>query len=150
MNAASSVKKVPTRILIIEDNPVDVQIIRYALQSETDWHIETAVAVDGEEAIGYLLNEVVSGTVSRPDLVILDVTLPKRDGIEILQAIQSSESLADLTVVVLSSYPESVVREKAAQANVAVRYYLSKPSDVDQFAELGKKLREFCATKKIQ
>jgi CheY-like chemotaxis protein len=149
VNPTGLVAEVPSRILIIEDNPVDARIIRYALQSETGWHIETIVMADGEEAIDYLVKEVACGNVSRPDLVILDVTLPKRDGIEVLQAIQSNESLTDLVVVMLTSYPEDVIREKAARANVAVKHYLSKPSEVGQFAELGRKLRDFCAPDQI-
>jgi CheY-like chemotaxis protein len=131
----------PVRILVVDDNPVDVQVIRYALQEEAHWPTEMTVANDGQEAIDYLLGGVARGDVPRPDLVILDLNLPKRDGTEVLQLIRTSEVLSGLPVVVLSSYPEEVIRKMAQQANVAAAGYLTKPSGIEEFCELGKKLK---------
>jgi two-component system, chemotaxis family, response regulator Rcp1 len=136
----------PTRILIVDDNPVDVQIVRYALQEETDWLTEIVVAMDGQEAIDYLLHKVASGEVRRPDLVILDLNLPKREGTEVLQVMNSTAALADVPVLILSCYPEDVIREKTLQANVAANAYMTKPSGIEEFAELGSKVRKCCAT----
>jgi CheY-like chemotaxis protein len=131
--------------LIVDDNPIDVQIIRYALQEENDWPTETAVATDGQEAIDYLLTKVARGLVPRPDLIILDLNLPKREGAEVLQVIQSTPAVADIPVLVLSCYPEDIIRQKALQANVTARGYLTKPSGIEDFAELGSKVRKCCA-----
>lgn len=144
MNEATPVATL-TRILIVDDNPVDVQIIRYALQEESDWPTETAVAADGQEAIDYLLTKVAGGHVPRPNLIVLDLNLPKRDGVEVLQLMQLTPALADIPVLILSCYPEDVIRQKALQANVAARAYMTKPSGIEDFAELGIKVRKCCA-----
>jgi CheY-like chemotaxis protein len=131
--------------LIVDDNPVDVQIIRYALREEAAWPTEIAVAADGQEAIDYLLNQVVPGEVLRPDLVILDLNLPKREGTEVLQVMNSTRALADIPVLILSCHPEDVIREKTLQANVAAQAHMTKPSGLEEFAELGSKVRKCCA-----
>jgi chemotaxis family two-component system response regulator Rcp1 len=134
----------PARLLIVDDNPVDVQIVRYALQEEIDWLTEIVVAQDGQEAIDYLLDKVASGEVRRPDVVVLDLNLPKRDGIEVLQIMKAAPTLAGIPVLILSCYPEDVIREKTLQANVAANAYITKPSGLDEFAELGSKVRKCC------
>jgi CheY-like chemotaxis protein len=134
----------PARLLIVDDNPVDVQIVRYALQEEIDWLTEIVVAQDGQEAIDYLLDRVASGEVRRPDVVILDLNLPKRDGTEVLQVMKATPTLADIPVLILSCYPEDVIREKTLQADVAANAYITKPSGLEEFAELGTKVRKCC------
>lgn len=143
MNQATPVAP-PARLLIVDDNPVDVQIVRYALQEEIDWLTEIVVAQDGQEAIDYLLDKVASGDVRHPDVIVLDLNLPKRDGTEVLQVIKSTPALADIPVLILSCYPEDVIREKTLQANVAANAYITKPSGLDEFAELGNKVRKCC------
>jgi CheY-like chemotaxis protein len=128
-----------TQILIVEDNPVDVRLLRLALESVQDWEIETAVAVDGEEAINYLLDP----ETSKPDFVILDLNLPKRDGLEVLQVIRITNNLYGLPVVVFSSSTEDVFRTKMQQAELDAEYYLSKPTGIDEFLAIGPTLRRF-------
>jgi CheY-like chemotaxis protein len=135
----------PARLLIVDDNPVDVQIVRYALQEEIDWLTEIVVAQDGQEAIDYLLDKVASGDVRHPDVIVLDLNLPKRDGTEVLQVVKSTPALEHIPVLILSCYPEDVIREKTLQANVAANAYITKPSGLDEFAELGSKVRSCCA-----
>ena len=130
-----------TRVLLIEDNPVDVHLINYALQEEATWPTETSVAEDGEEAIEYLLQQGSFANVSKPDLVILDLNLPKRDGIEVLQVIRTREELRMLPVIVLSSSSEDIINDKLRQAHVMSNCSLSKPIDADEFLALGKKFR---------
>lgn len=144
MNQATPVVA-PARLLIVDDNPVDVQIVRYALQEEIDWLTEIVVAEDGQEAIDYLLDKVATGEARRPDVVVLDLNLPKRDGTEVLQIMNSTAALADIPVLILSCYPEDVIREKTLQANVAANAYITKPSGIEEFAELGSKVRKCCA-----
>jgi CheY-like chemotaxis protein len=128
-----------TRILIIEDNPVDVRLLRLALQSVEDWAVETAVAEDGEQAISYLLDP----ETSKPDLVILDLNLPKRDGLEVLQVIRITHNLYGLPVAVFSSSTEDVFRTKIHEAKLEAEYYLTKPMGLDEFLAVGPTLRRF-------
>jgi CheY-like chemotaxis protein len=128
-----------TQILIIEDNPLDVRLLRAALDAVQDWIIETAVAVDGDEAINYLLDS----QTSKPDFVILDLNLPKRDGLEVLQVIRITNNLYGLPVVVFSSSTEDVLRTKMEQAKLEAEYYLTKPIGVDEFLAVGPTLRSF-------
>ncbi len=128
-----------TQILIIEDNPLDVRLLRVALESVRDWVVKTAVVVDGEEAINYLLDP----QTSKPDFVILDLNLPKRDGLEVLQVIRITNNLYGLPVVVFSSSTEDVLRTKMEQAKLKAEYYLTKPVGVDEFLAVGPTLRSF-------
>lgn len=127
----------PTRILLVEDNPVDVRMIRFALEEETSWSTETTVADDGERAISYLLES--SGDV---DLVILDLNLPKRDGTEVLRTIRSTERLARLPVIILSSLPETVSEGQVKALNLRADSYLRKPVGASEFMRLGEWIRE--------
>src|SRR5437763_12956717 len=101
-----------TRVLLIEDNPVDVYMVQCALQRELDWTTETTVADDGEKAIELLLEHSSPSMRQWPDLVILDLNLPKRDGVEVLQVIRTTTGLRSLPVVILSSSPMDVMKRK--------------------------------------
>ena len=128
-----------TKILVIEDNPMDVRLLRIALEKVRDWPIAVTVAADGEEAINYLLD----GETLKPDLVILDLNLPKRDGLEVLQLIRITDYLYGLPVVMLSSSPEDVVKAKIANAHMEAELYLTKPASVSEFFGIGAMLRDF-------
>ena len=130
-----------TRVLIIEDNPVDAQMVEYALQEEQSWTTEITLADDGEKAIELLLEHHRRPMQQRPDLVILDLNLPKRDGAEVLQVIRTTDALRNLPVVVLSSSPMDVMKSKLRKANVEANCYFTKPADLDEFLALGKRFR---------
>jgi two-component system, chemotaxis family, response regulator Rcp1 len=127
------------KILVIEDNPMDVRLLRIALEKVHDWPSAITVAADGDEAINYLLD----AESSKPDLVILDLNLPKRDGLEVLQLIRITDYLYGLPVVMLSSSPEDVVKAKIANANMEAELYLTKPASVSEFLAIGAMLRDF-------
>ncbi len=115
--------------------------MRYALQQEHTWSTEITVAEDGEKAINLLLAIAASSPQSgRPDFVILDLNLPRRDGTEVLQTIRSMKELQDLPVAIVSSSPMDVIRGKVTTANVSANCYFTKPMDVDSFLALGKEL----------
>ncbi len=135
-----------TRVLIVEDNPVDVHMVQWALQQELDWTTETTIADDGEKAIELLLAQSSRATGGWPDLVILDLNLPKRDGVEVLQVIRGTNGLRTLPVVVLSSSPMDVMKSKFNKRNVEANCYLTKPPDLDEFLALGKRFHS-CYTK---
>ena len=127
-------------VLLVEDNPIDVRLIRYALREEQTWNTETVVANDGEKAINYLI-EAASDAGKKPDLIILDLNLPKRDGTEVLQLVRSHPDLRLMPVIVLSSSPEDVIRQMVRTAKVEANCYCTKPVGADEFLALGHKLR---------
>ena len=128
-------------VLIVEDNPVDAEMVEQALQEEQSWATETMLADDGEKAIELLLEHDGRPMQQRPDLIILDLNLPKRDGAEVLQVIRTMDELRGLPVVVLSSSPMDVMKNKLHKANVEANCYLTKPTDLDEFLALGKQFR---------
>jgi CheY-like chemotaxis protein len=133
----------PTKILVVEDNPLDLRMIRDALQQEATWAIEMEVAEDGEAAIHYLKQRGSHLGAAPPDVIVLDLNLPKRDGTEVLQMIRSTDNLRGLPVLIFSSSLEVVVEERVRAANVAPDGYIKKPSDVDDFLAFGGALRRF-------
>ncbi len=137
-----------TRVLIIEDNPVDVYMVQCALEKELDWTTETTVADDGEKAIELLLQHSNRPIREWLDLVILDLNLPKRDGVEVLEVIRTTDGLRSLPVVVLSSSPMDVMKSKFKKVNVEANCYVTKPPDLDEFLSLGKRIR-ICYTKAL-
>lgn len=130
----------PTRILVIEDNPMDVEFLRYVFQHEPEWKTEMIVVEDGEEAIDYLLHP----NTLKPDLVILDLNLPKRDGTDVLKVIRIADHLYGLRVAVFSSSPEDVIKSRIAQANLQADDYIHKPIDFSGFLALSKRFRQVC------
>lgn len=127
-----------TRLLIVEDNPVDLRLLQYALHQEETWKLDTQIADDGEKAITMLLASSVE--TSRPDFIILDLNLPKRDGAEVLHVIRNEERLQRMPVAILSSSPMDVIKGKMARANVRANCYFTKPMNIDEFIALGHQL----------
>jgi DNA-binding response OmpR family regulator len=129
----------PTHILVAEDNPGDIRLIRLALAETTNWPVVVSVARDGEEAINML--EAQNNQTAPPDLVILDFNLPKRSGIFVLKSIRTSERLNKVPVIVLSSSPEYFLREKVQGAHLEATCYFTKPFDFEEFVQLGERFR---------
>lgn len=127
-------------ILLIEDNPGDARLLREALgECEMDHRLE--VVTDGVEALSYLRREAPYPNRLRPDLILLDLNLPKKDGREVLMQIKKDANLRRIPVVVLSS--------SEAQADIVTAYdhhancYISKPLDLDAFFEVAESIRRF-------
>lgn len=131
LNSSDSAAK----LLVIEDNPVDVRLLRYALDAEKTWNVQLSVADDGEKAISVLL------AGPRPEFVILDLNLPKRSGTEVLNVIRHTDDLRSLPVAILSSSPMDVIRGKVTDAHLEADWYFTKPMSIDEFVALGKRLR---------
>ena len=134
----------PIKILVVEDNPMDVRMIRYALQQQKTWATEIAVAEDGEQAIYYLNRQHSFAGATRPDLIVLDLNLPQRDGTEVLRVIRTTDNLRNLPVFVFSSLPEVVIEARVRAANLSADQYMKKPSEAKDFIALGEVLRRFC------
>ena len=119
-----------TQIAVVEDNPMDVHLLRYAFEAYPAWRTEiVAVLEDGEKAIDYLEK---AGS-NAPDLVVLDLNIPKRDGTHILRAIRNSPHLYRIPVIVFSSSPEDIIRSKIAGANASAEGYFTKPLGLEEF-----------------
>jgi DNA-binding response OmpR family regulator len=116
-------------------------MILYALRDEQTWSTEVVVAEDGEKAIHYLIQQNSFANASNPDLVILDLNLPKRDGTEVLQIIRTTAGLERLPVIVLSSSPEAVSEGIVRRANLEANCYMTKPANADEFLAVGGALR---------
>lgn len=126
-----------TNILVVEDNPMDVRLLRYSFDHDPDWQTEIKVAEDGERAIDCIR----SPGDAKPDLVILDLNLPKRDGTEVLKVIRNEISAPYLPVIVFSSSPEDVMKTKVRQANLAADCYVTKPIGLELFSTLTQRFR---------
>ena len=133
-----------TNILIVEDNPLDVVLLRHAFKEQTEWPTKLAVVVDGQEAIDYLTHPEGNST----DLVILDLNLPKLDGEEVLKAIRQSDELSRLPVIIFSSSPKDVVRSRTDRMSVTPDCCVTKPMGIDEYSTLTKKFRQ-CYTNAI-
>jgi CheY-like chemotaxis protein len=119
-------------ILLVEDNPNDVELTLHAFDKHK---LANAVQVarDGQEALDYLSGIDGNGGNQRPNVVLLDLKLPKVDGLEVLRAIRASEQLRTLPVVMLTSSREE--RDIVESYDLGVNSYLVKPIDFDKFAE---------------
>ncbi len=120
----------PVEILLVEDNEDDVVIIREAFAESRLVNVINTVS-DGEEALTYLRREGRYKVVLQPDLILLDINMPKKNGFEVMQAIKAEPRLRSLPVIMLtmSDRDEDVIR---SYANGACSY-IKKPVDLDQF-----------------
>ena len=126
-------------IVIIEDNLPDVVLLREALE-EHGASYELTVIGDGEAALEYVASLPPGAPL--PCLLILDLNLPKRDGIEVLRGIRESAALSRVRVVVLTTSDSPSEREMVEA--IGVRAYFRKPVDLDSFMALGGVLKEIC------
>jgi DNA-binding response OmpR family regulator len=132
------------RILIVEDDPNDVELTLTALE-EYNLANEVVVTRDGEEALDYLYCRGNFKTRSNdsPAVLLLDLKLPKRDGLEVLQQIKSDEKLKMIPVVVLTSSHEE--KDVVASYKLGVNAYVVKPVDFHEFVNAVKELGVFWA-----
>jgi DNA-binding response OmpR family regulator len=132
------------RILIVEDDPQDVELTMTAL-AEYNLANEVVVVGDGEEALDYLYcrGKFQARTSENPAVLLLDLKLPKVDGLEVLQAIKADEKLMMIPVVVLTSSREE--RDMVASYKLGVNAYVVKPVDFHEFVNAIKELGVFWA-----
>lgn len=132
------------RILIVEDDPKDVELTLTALE-EYNLANEVVVTRDGEEALDYLYcrGNFTTRTSDNPAVLLLDLKLPKVDGLEVLQQIKSDEKLRMIPVVVLTSSREE--KDMVASYKLGVNAYVVKPVDFHEFVNAIKELGVFWA-----
>src|SRR5664280_1012022 len=142
-NMNSATECGPIEILLVEDNPGDVRLTKEALKEGRFANLIN-VAVDGFEAMAFLRREGKYANASRPDLILLDLNLPKKNGREVLAEIKTDERLRRIPVVVLttSSAEQDILKTYDLHANC----YITKPVDLDQFIGVVKAIEEFWFT----
>jgi chemotaxis family two-component system response regulator Rcp1 len=133
----------PIEILLIEDNIGDIRLTEEALK-ESSLIVNLSVVRDGMEAMNFLRREGDHANALTPDLVLLDLNLPRKDGREVLQEIKTDSSLKRIPVVVLTT--------SEAESDILATYgfhancYINKPVDMDQFIKIVNMLEEFWFT----
>jgi CheY-like chemotaxis protein len=127
-------------ILLVEDNPADVRLVQEVFK-EARIHNKMRVALDGDKAMQILRREGEFARASSPDLIILDLNLPKKDGREVLKEIKEDENLKSIPVVILttSNAEEDLIETYKNNANC----YISKPVDLDNFIKVVKIIEDF-------
>ena len=133
----------PIEILLVEDNPGDIRLTTEALKEQKMYN-SLNVVTDGVEAMAYLRKEGKYSGAKRPDLVLLDLNLPKKDGREVLKDIKTDDNLKSIPVVVLtvSKSEEDILKSYNLHANC----YITKPVDLTQFLKVAKSIQEFWFT----
>lgn len=133
----------PVEILLVEDNPGDVLLTREALK-ENKLHVNLSVIADGDSALAFLHRHDRYLNAPRPDLILLDLNLPGRDGRQVLADIKADESLRCIPVVILTSSQaeEDVIKAYHLRANC----FVQKPLDLDQFIKVVRNIENFWFT----
>jgi len=127
-------------VLLVEDSPGDVRLTREALREATV-AIHLDVAADGVEEMAFLRREGVHAHAARPDLILLDLNLPRMDGREVLASIKADQDLKSIPVVILTTSDAEVdiLKSYQLQANC----YLCKPAELGAFENLVRSINDF-------
>ena len=138
MDEKRSIK--PIEILQVEDNPGDVRLTK-ELFKETKVSNNLHVVSDGAQAMAFLKQQGKFAKVPRPDLILLDLNLPKKDGCKVLAEIKADRKLMNIPVVILtiSGAEEDILKAYNLHANC----YITKPIDLDRFAKVIKSIENF-------
>ncbi len=136
----TEVREHPIEILLVEDNPGDVRLTQEALKEGKVWN-RLNVAPDGVVALKFLRREGTFADAPKPDLILLDLNLPKKDGREVLADIKQDTRLRNIPVVVLttSKAEEDILRSYKLHANC----YITKPVDLEQFMGVIRAVEDF-------
>jgi len=130
----------PLQILLVEDNPVDVFMTREALKT---WKIRNSLQVleDGQEALDFLHRRGAYAEAERPDLIFLDLNLPKINGIEVLSEISQHADLSTITVVVVTTSAAETDLKKCVA--LGAKHYIIKPLEFDEYVRQLNAVQEF-------
>lgn len=127
-------------VLLVDDDPGDALLVREAFEDHKIGNMLSVVS-DGVEALEYVRREGSYASATRPDLILLDLNLPRKSGIEVLEEIKGDPALATIVVVVLttSEAEEDIVRAYKLHANA----YITKPVDFEQFTKIVHQIDDF-------
>ena len=130
----------PIHVLLVEDNPADADLTRETLET-SKLHVELSVAVDGVQALEFLRRKGRFGTAPRPDLILLDLNLPKKDGRETLAEIKADDDFRQIPIVVLTS--SDAERDVAQSYALGANCYVTKPVDLRAFQTIVQAVEDF-------
>lgn len=133
----------PAEFLLVEDNPGDVRLTREALK-ESKLRNRLNIVGDGVEALAFLRREGKYASAPRPDLVLLDLNLPRKDGREVLAEIKADPALKRIPVVIITS--SEAEQDVLASYDLHVNCYVSKPVDLEQFIKVVRSIETFWLT----
>src|SRR5580658_9799548 len=128
------------QVLLVEDNPGDVRLTREAFH-DAKVHLEMHVAVDGVEAMEFLFQQGRFADSPRPDLILLDLNLPRKDGREVLKEIKGHPTLKSIPVVILTTSASDVDIESSYLLHA--NCYISKPVDLEGFLTVVRSIDDF-------
>ncbi|MBN3869442.1 MAG: response regulator [Nostoc sp. JL33] len=130
----------PIEVLLVEDNPGDAELTRIALE-DSKISIHLNVVEDGVEAMAFLRKQEKYVKAAHPDIVLLDLNLPRKDGREVLAEMKGDENLKRIPVVILTT---SQAEEDILKAyNLSANCYITKPVDFDQFVKIVQSIENF-------
>ncbi|TVP60259.1 MAG: response regulator [Nodularia sp. (in: Bacteria)] len=130
----------PIEVLLVEDNPGDAQLTRIALE-DSKISVNLNVVEDGVEAMAFLRKQEKYANAPHPDIVLLDLNLPRKDGREVLAEIKADQHLRRIPVVVLTT---SQSEEDILKAyNLSANCFITKPVDFDQFVKIVQSIENF-------
>ena len=132
------------RILLAEDNPGDVLLFREALRT-SDITCELTVAQDGERALNLLQAESEVADGPKPDLIVLDINLPRRSGQDVLRWLRGNHAFANVPVIMLTS--SASPEDKTVALELGANLYLQKSSDLDELFEIGRTVQGLLSAK---
>lgn len=140
MNDANATASSAKLVLVVDDNPGDLELIRHAFRA-VGTPVAIEAAMDGEGAIARLVASTLQGGAQRPDLILLDLNLPRLDGREVLARIKADEELRRIPVIVMTSSKaeEDVVRSYDLGANC----YITKSLDIDELFRVVRSIQDF-------
>lgn len=127
-------------LLLVDDNEGDIRLTQEALK-DSKLHLELAIVNDGEEAMDYLRRKGKFANATRPDLILLDIHMPRKSGLEVLEEVKADADLREIPTVIMTS--------SSAEADIAKSYrlhancYITKPLDFEQFTEVVKTIDYF-------
>jgi CheY-like chemotaxis protein len=130
-------------ILLVEDNPGDVRLTREALK-DSKLHNNLHVVEDGVEALAFLRREGQFSAVPTPDIILLDLNLPRKSGREVLEEIKNDDALKRIPVVVLTTSDDE--RDILASYSLHANCYITKPVDLSRFITIVKNIKDFWFT----
>lgn len=133
----------PLKLLLIEDNPADVDITKEGLE-ESKIILELDVVTDGVEALNYLQKKGKYNEVETPDIILLDLNMPKMDGRELLNIIKNDDNLKSIPVIILTT--SEAQKDIEISYNLHANAYLTKPVDFDEFTKMIKSFESFWLT----
>ena len=133
----------PVEILLVDDNPGDVRLtIEVLRDAKVRNHL--SVVEDGEDALAFLRRDGAYADAPRPDLILLDLNLPKKDGRDVLAAIKADPALEEIPVVILTT--SQADRDIARSYQLNANTYVTKPVDLDQFIYVVQSIERFWFT----